>query len=117
MQGIGTTLALVGPAEASLIEKSEAGAYQKVKHDCDSWAFNQGSFAIQDKTYQCLADDLIKINSGIAYNVPAAFCYHGIESRTLLGYRYRADHPTANRSKEMVDSDLPKWAMEKRFEF
>ena len=115
--GIGATMFSVAPALASWMEESDAGSYQKAKHDCDSWAFNQGSFAMQDKSYQYLAGDLIKINSGTTYNVPTAFCYHDPESRTLLGYRYRADHPSANRPKEMTDSDPPTWVMEKRFKF
>ena len=100
-----------------MIEVSESGSYQKAKHACESWAFNQGFFGMQDKSYQDLAGDLIKINSCTTYNVPTAFCYHDPESRTLLGYRYRADHPSANQSKEMTDSELPTWVMEKRFNF
>ena len=65
------------------MEESEAGSYQKAKHDCESWAFNLGSFAMQDKSYQYLAGDLIKIKSGTTYNVPTAFCYHDPDSRTL----------------------------------
>jgi len=67
-----------------LIEVSESGSYQKAKHACDSWAFNQGFFGMQDKSYQDLAGDLIKINSGTTHNVPTAFCYHDPESRTFL---------------------------------
>ena len=115
--GIGATMFSVAPALASWMEESEAGSYQKAKHDCDSWAFNQVFLGMQDKSYQDLAGDLIKINSGTTYNVPTAFCYHDPESRTLLGYRYRADYPSANRSKEMTDSDLPTWIMGKHFKF
>ena len=82
--GIGATMFSVAPALSSWMEESEAGSYQKAKYDCDSWAFNQGSFAMQDKSYQYLAGDLVKINSGTTYNVPTAFCYHDPESRTFL---------------------------------
>ena len=82
--GIGATMFSVAPALASWMEESEAGSYQKAKHDCDSWAFNQGSFAMQDKSYQYLAGDLIKINSGTTYNVPTAFCYHDLGAEHFL---------------------------------
>ena len=117
LSGIGISLVAVAPAEASWIEEHERGSYQDAKHECDSWAFNQGTFAMQDKSYQYLSGDLIKINLGSSYNVPMAFCYHDPESRTLLGYRYIPIHPTSNRSKKMIGSDLPTWVMEKRFKF